>query len=452
MRATAEPLDGNKVKLLIDVDVEEIDKAVDEAFKKIATQVRIPGFRPGKAPRRILESHVGMEAARAQALNDALPSFYMKALSETDTDAIASPSIEITNGRDEGPVTFEAEVDVRPVPQIPGYQGLEVEVPNPEVSDSDVDDAIDRMRAQYGELEVVERAAKAGDFVTLDINGTREGEPVPGLTASDYSYEVGNKMLSLGEDFDGQVEGAKAGDVKEFSSTVPPNDDTVDFRVEIKVVNERKLPELNDEWAGEASEFETVAELRADIEKQLKRAKAVEAERSLRNGVIKAVAELVDEDVPETLVNDEMNRQARDFANTLAQQGVDLGQFLAATGQGESEFIERIRENAVASVRADLALRSLAEKENLQVTDEDVDEEIQLLADQFGQKADRVRKDLEHAEQMPAVRSDIRKAKAVKWLMENVSAVDSDGNKVDTSLIRSAVEAGDETESGEAKA
>ena len=445
MQASAEPLEGNKVKLTFKVDETEIDTEIDKAFKKFATQVRIPGFRPGKAPRRILESHIGLEAARAQALNDALPDFYAKALREADVDAIDVPQVDIKEGKDEGPVTFEAEVQIRPTPNIPGYQGLSVEVSSPVATDEDVEVEVTRLRTQYGELEEVGRPSAVGDFVTLDINGTRDGEPVPGLTATDYSYEVGNKLHSLGEEFDDEVSGAKAGDTREFSSTIPPNDDLVDFKVVIKAVNERKLPELNDEWVNEASEFETVDALREDIAKQLANVRRAESERQLRNGVIKAVAELVDEEVPEPLIDAEVRRQVRDILNRLAQQGIDLGAFLEATGQDEEAFLEQIKLNAADSVRADLALRAVADKEDLQATDEEVDEEVETLAQQFGQKAARVRRDLEHADQMPAVRSDIRKSKAVRWLMDNVEIIDADGNKIE----RSALKAPDAESEGE---
>ncbi len=438
MRASAEPLEGNKVKLSFSVDETEVETEIDKAFKKFAQQVRIPGFRPGKAPRKILETHIGLEAARAQALNDALPDFYAKALRETETDAIDTPEVEITDGKDEGPVTFEAEVEVRPTPNIPGYQGLSVEVPNPIATDEDVEAEINRLRAQYGELEEVDRAAAPGDFVTLDVHGTSDGEPVPGLTATDYSYEVGNRLHSLGEEFDDEVNGSKTGDSKEFTSKVPPNDDEVLFKLAIKAVNERKLPELDDEWVNEASEFETVQQLRDDIAEQLAKARKGEAERQLRNGVIKAVAELVDEEIPEALVDAEVRRQVRDILNRLSQQGIDLAAFLQATGQDEEAFIEQIKLNATDSVRADLALRAVAEKEDLQASDEDIDEELENLARQFKQKASRVRRDLEHADQMPAVRSDIRKGKAVRWLMDHVEIVDSEGNKIDRSAISTA--------------
>jgi trigger factor len=431
MKSNVETLEGNKVKLTVELEDAELERAIEAAFKKIANQVNIPGFRRGKAPRKLIEAQIGADAARAQALNDSLPDHYIQALRDNDVDAIAPPKLEITSGEENGPVVFEAEVEIRPVPDLDGYQKLSVTIPNPVPSDEDVDAQIERMRTQNGELADVDRPATKGDFVTLDIEGMHEGEPVAGLTASDWMYEVGTALQSLGEDFDGQIDGAKAGDVKTFSSPVPPNDEVVDFTVTIKQVQERKLPELTDEWANEVSEFDTVAELRDDISSRLKQVRRVEAGRALRTAAIEAVAQLVDEDVPEALIDDEMRRQLQDFDFRLRQQGAGLAQFLAATGQDQNAFVESLRSNAVESVRADLALRSVAEKEALTATDEEVDSEISMIAEQFGQKVAKVRRELERNDQIPAVRSDIRKAKAVDWLVEHVEIVDADGKAID---------------------
>ncbi len=435
MKANVEALEGNKVKLSVELDESEVDQAVEQAFKKIARQVNIPGFRPGKAPRKLIEARIGIDAARGQALNDSLPDYYVAAVKEQDIDVIAPPELKIVSGEEEGPVAFEATVDVRPVPELVGYQGLQVTVPNPEPGEADIDAQVERMRAQSGELEDVDRPAKVGDFVTIDIEGVHEGEAVPGLTAGDYSYEVGSGLQSLGEEFDSQVEGSSAGETKTFTSPVPPNDLDVEFTVTIKQVAERKLPDLTDEWANEASEFETVQELRADITKRLAEVRKLEASRALRGAVIEAISELVTDEIPDALVDQEMTRQLQEVSYSLQQQGFGLAQYLEATGQSQEDFVAQLREAAVASVRADLALRSLADKENLQATEEEVDQEVEQLAKRFGQKASKVRRDLERAEQMPAVRSDIRKTKAVRWLMDNVEVVDSDGRKIDRSLL-----------------
>jgi trigger factor len=455
MKSNVEPLEANTVKLSVELDTEEFDGAIDAAFKKIARQVNIPGFRPGKAPRHLVEARVGADAARAQALHDSIPDFYIEALRENDVDAIGQPELKITSGEEEGPVAFEAEVPVRPIPALGGYQGLKVTVPNPVASEEDVDAQIERLRIQFSELKEVDRASQDGDFVTLDLNGTTDGEPVPGLVADAFQYEVGQALQSLGEDFNGKMIGVKAGDHIEFSSTVPPNDQMVDFKIDVKTVSERELPDLTDEWANEVSEFDTVAELRNDISTRLKEVRKAEANRALQTGVIEAIAQLVTEELdemPKSLVENEMQRQLREMAYRLEQQGFNLAQFIQLTGQDEGAFVESLRTSATQSVAADLGLRSLAAKESLEASDEDVDAEVEALAHQFGQKVARVRRDLEHEDQIPAVRSDIRKAKAVEWLMDNVEIVDSDGNKVEREALRLESETHDHNHEGESEA
>ena len=441
MKASAESIESNRVKLSVEVDEKEMNAAVDAAFKKIATQVNIPGFRAGKAPRRLIEARVGTEAARNQALNDSLPDFYSQALAETDTDAIAAPEIDIVSGQESGPVVFEATVEVRPTPSIAGYDGLQVTVRNPQPSDEDIDAQIQRMREQSGELESVERAAKEGDFATIDLAATDNGQPVPGLNTTDYSYKVGSGMQALGKDFDEKVAGSSVGDVLEFTSQVPStnaeDEITVDFRVEVKAINELVLPELNDEWANEVSEFETLDELREDIAQRLRSVRAQQASQNLRGATIEAISELVQDELPEALIDTEMQRQLREITYRLQQQGMQLQQFLDMTGQNQDAFVGQLREAAVSSVRADLALRALAKERNIDASDEEVEDEIKLLAGQLGQKPNQLRKTLERAEQLPAIRSDICKSKALEWLMDNVEVVDADGNQVDRSLLKS---------------
>ena len=195
VKATVEPLEGNKVKLSVEVDEQEFEQAVDAAFKKIAHEVRIPGFRPGKAPRRLLESRLGSGAGRAQALNDSLPEYYSDAVRDTEVDVIAPPEIDVTSGEEDGPITFEAVVEVRPVVEIEGYKDLKVEIPTPSATDEEIDAQIERLRGQFAELEVVERAAEEGDYVTIDIEGSQDGEVLEGLVASAYLYEVGSGAI-----------------------------------------------------------------------------------------------------------------------------------------------------------------------------------------------------------------------------------------------------------------
>ncbi|HKY65573.1 MAG TPA: trigger factor, partial [Acidimicrobiales bacterium] len=196
MKTTVAPLEGNKVKLSVEVDEDEFDKAITDAFRKIAREVRIPGFRPGKAPRKVLERRLGPQVGREQALHDALPEYYAQAVTDNDVDAIDAPDIDITSGQDDGPIAFDAVVEVRPVVHVPGYGGLRVEIARPEMPDDEVDAQIDRMRQVQATFADVDRAARQDDAVVIDITGTLDGEAQDGLTADDYSYTVGSNAIT----------------------------------------------------------------------------------------------------------------------------------------------------------------------------------------------------------------------------------------------------------------
>ncbi|HVM10255.1 MAG TPA: trigger factor [Acidimicrobiales bacterium] len=427
MKATVEPLEGNKVKLSVEVDEQEFEKRVDATLRRIAREVRIPGFRPGKAPRRLLESRMGKAGVRQETMRDALPEFYAEAVRQTEIDAIAPPDIDITGGEEEGPVQFDAVVEVRPQLQLAGYQGLRVTIPSPEVTDEELQRQIDRLRQPFGELKEVERPAQDGDHVTFDISGSQDGEPVAALTADDYLYEVGSGGIL--PEVDDNLRGASTGDILEFDAAI--GDETVQLKIVVKDIKEMILPEVTDEWASEASEFETVAELTDDLRRRMGEVKKMQANLQLRDEVVKALVELVEDDVPDALVNAEMERRLHDVAHRLEHQGVSLSQYLQATGQGQEEFVDDLRKGATESVKADLALRAVADGEAIEAGEEDVDNEIAKLAEQMNTNALDVRQQLERADQMPAVRSDIRKAKALGWLMEHVEIVDEEGNAID---------------------
>ena len=436
MKTSVEPLEGNKVKLSVEVDEDEFDKALDAAFRRIAREVRVPGFRPGKAPRKILEARVGPEAARQEALRESLPAYYAKAVGEHEVDVIAPPEIDITAGEADGPLVFDAVVEVRPRITVPGYGGLRVEVPSPEADESAIDAQVERLRAQSGELVVVDRAARDGDHVTIDVAGSMDGEPVDGLTADDYLYELGSDAVV--PELDAHLRGAKVGDILVFDAEHPDPEEeaTIAFRVLVKDVKEQVLPDVDDEWANEASEFETVEALRDDLRTRLSAIKRVQTQMALRDGVIASLVALVEDDAPEPLVEAEVERRADDLQHRLSHQGASIQQYLEATGTTGEALIGQLREQAVDAVKADLALRAVAEGEQLDATDDEVDAEVARIAERVGQPVAAVRLQLERAEQLSAVRSDLRRGKALEWLVEHAEVVDEDGNPVDRALLQ----------------
>ena len=238
MKAVVEPLEGNKVKLSVEVDEQEFERAIDAAFRKIAREVRIPGFRPGKAPRRILEARLGKETGRSEALRDALPDYYSQALRDHDVDAIAPPEIDITAGREAGPLAFDAVVEVRPQLQLPGYEGLRVEIPSPTVTAEEIDAQVDRLRGNFAQLTEVGRPARDGDNLTIDLKGTRDGQDVPGLTINDFLYPLGSGTVL--PELDVRLQGARPGDILAFDADLP--DGPVSLKVLVKDVKEKVAP------------------------------------------------------------------------------------------------------------------------------------------------------------------------------------------------------------------
>jgi trigger factor len=430
VKSTVEALEGNKVKLSVEIDEQEFEPAVDAAFKKIAREVRIPGFRPGKAPRRVLESHIGAGAGRAQALNDALPEYYSDAVLANEVDVIAPPEIEITDGQESGIIKFDAIVEVRPVITVTGYADMAVEIPAPTPSDDEIDAQLDRFRNQYGDLEVVERAADSGDFVTVDIEGSQNDEVLEGLVASAYLYEVGS--AGIVPELDEQLVGAAAGDTRSFDAPHPngEDEDPLHFEVTVTEVKAKVLPELNDEFAAQASEFETMAAWREDLVTRMTEVRKAQSQMMVREKIGEALAELVTDELPEPLLAAEMNERLQDMAMRLQAQGLSLEQWLQFSGTDTEQFLDDLKTTADRSARVDLALRAIALAESIEVLEEDLDIEFEAVAERVQQDSDVVRTQLTEAGHLPALKTDISKRKALDWLTESVRISDEAGNSI----------------------
>lgn len=435
MKTSVETLEGNKVRLSVEVDEDEFEAAVDSAFKRIANEIKIPGFRPGRAPRKLLEARLGTGVAREEALREALPGYYADAVRAHEVDVIAAPEIDITDGEESGPVAFDAVVEVRPQITLAGYTDLEVEIPSPVPSEEEIDAQIERLRDQFGELETVDRPAREGDHVRIDIAGSVGGEAVEGLTADDYLYPVGSSGIV--PEIDEQLTGAKVGDILEFDAAHPDPDEDGDlhFRVLVKEVKEKVLPEVNDEWVNEASEFDTVVELRADYLDRMTRVRSAQAAMAAQARTAEALAGLVDLELPEALVTAEMQEQLQNLAMRLQAQGMDLDQYAAITGQEPESMVAELREGAIQAVKIDLGLRAIADAEGFEVTDEDLDEEYERLAERFSEPVEDLRHQFEHHAGTAGLRADLRKRAALEWLVEQVALVDGEGNPVDRAAL-----------------
>lgn len=430
MRATTEPIEGNLVRLSVEIDEPEFDQAMGDVVRTLARQVRVPGFRPGKVPRKVLEARMGGAGAlRAEALREALPDFYAQAVVDTELDPIAQPDIDITAGEDSGAVSFDAVVQVRPLVTIPGYEGLEVTLPSLAVTDEEVQRQVDRLRENDAELDVVERPAIDGDLVTIDLHGNdASGAEVVGV--DDYLYEVGSG--SVVPELDAELHGAKAGTIVAFDAANPQTpDDQIAFRALVKEVKVKKLPAETDEWAAESSEFETIAELRADIEERIRRVKLVQTQMALRQKALEALSALVaEDDVPEVLVDAEVNERLHDLQHRLEAQKLGLAEYFQATGTSPDELLAAVRVDAESAVKADLALRALAEAEEVPLSEEDLDAEIATMAERMDTTPADLRQRLDTAGRTGAVRSELRKGKALEWLLDHVNLVDEEGNPI----------------------
>ncbi|HTV10569.1 MAG TPA: trigger factor [Acidimicrobiales bacterium] len=445
MKSQVAPMEGNKVKLSVEVEETEVERAVDETFDRFTKELTVPGFRRGKVPRRVLEARIGKAVARREALDKHIPVWYGWAVNDKSVDVINEPTIEVTAGQEQGPLSFDAVVEVRPRLKLEGYQGLKVRVPSPVVTATDIQAQIDRLRGNFAELAVVEREARIGDSVIIDMNATRDGKPVAGMSYSDYSVELGagNDLPELDE----HLPGAKAGASVTFEADL--GGATAQVEVQVKQVQEKVLPEETDEWASEASEFSTVVELRKDIETRLSEVKRAQAALTLRNAVLEGLVGLVNEEPPSVLVDAETQHMAEELGNRLDAQGIPLQRYLDALSKTLEELVGQLKEQAVPAVKSDLALRSIADAVGIEPSEAEMEDFMGRMAAQAGVDAQAFISQVERAGRRLAVRSDLRKSKAFDWVVEHAEISDEEGNPVDRASLARPSEA---TLAGEAPA
>ena len=450
VHSSVETLDDNRVRLTVELDEAEFETEIEAAFKRIAREVRMPGFRPGRAPRRLLEAQLGHQAGRTEALRASLPDYYARAVVEHDVDVIDAPQIEITEGSESGPVSFDAVVEVRPAVELAGYDSLSVQIPSPLVDPEDIAAELDGFRQQFAELSPVSRAAADGDDLTIDIVGTVGGETIDGLTTSDYDYRLGTGAVVA--EIDQNLRGASAGDILEFDAAHPdPDEDRpLYFRVLVKEVQETVLPELDDEFVVANSDHDTVEEFRAALHEAYSRAAATRAASARHEAIADAIADLVSDEAPDALVASEADARLESLTSDLSRRGYDLDDYLAGIGQSHDDFMAGLRLSAHRSVKLDLALRAVAAVEGLEADDGAVEAELRLAllgasgADAAGNgseaeaaaSAARLREALASSGRLSAMRSDLSKRAALEWITERVELVDPAGGVIDPELLK----------------
>ena len=444
MNATTTTLENNHVKLVVEVDEPEMAEAIDAAAAKLSKQVSIKGFRKGKVPKNVLMAHLGGPSAlRNEAIRDSIPDFYAHAVSDTLIDPIAQPDINITAGEEEGVLVFEADVEVRPEVSIAGHNDLRVTIPSPVVTDDEVNAQIDRFRETDAVLNDVDRPIVTGDLVSMDVHVEQvAGEEDP-LDMSDFMYTVGSGTITEG--VDELIVGMKAGEELKVNGNIGQGA-VATYELSLKKVQERELPELTDEWVQENTEWQSADEMRDAIFAQMRRMRVAEAQRTQRDSVLIALSDLVSEDVvPDSLVQDETNERLHDLGHRLEQQKLNLETFLQVTNQSSDQLLETLRADAVRAVRIDLALRALVREENLDPTDEEVDEELTTTAEAMKVSADRLRTNLRDTGRVVTFRAEVAKMKASRWLTDHVTYVDPEGVEIDPNLLKA-----DESEDADA--
>ncbi|MEV6557732.1 trigger factor [Nocardia sp. NPDC051756] len=441
MKSTVEQLSPTRVRINVEVPFEELKPDFDRAYKALAKQVKIPGFRPGKAPAKLLEARLGRGAVLEQVVNDVLPGRYSEAVTAADVKVIGQPEIEITKIEDGEELAFTAEVDVRPELTLPEYESIEVSVDAFTIGDEDIDEQLQSLRQRFGTLTGVERAVQDGDFVSIDLSATVDGEDVPEAATTGLSHEVGSGQLIEG--LDEALIGLAASESKEFTSTLVAGEHAgkeAVIKVTVQSVKERELPEADDDFAQLASEFDTLEELKTDLRSRVERSKKVEQAGQIRDKVLETLLEQVEVPLPEAVVQAEIDAVTHDAVHGFDHDEAKLAEALEAQGSSREEFDKDAKESAEKSVRTQLLLDAIAEAENTQVGQEELTERILFQSQRYGLAPEQFIQQVQQAGQLGAIFADVRRGKALAGVVGKVKVTDSEGNVVDTAEMFGAPE------------
>lgn len=421
MKSTVETLSPTRVRLDVNVPYSELGSYVDAAYKKVAATVNVPGFRKGKVPNAMIDQRVGRKAVVDEAINEAIQDFYVAAARENEVLVVGRPTIDEIDYVDSEELKFSVEVNVRPEVVLPDFSKITITVDNVEVGDKDIDEQIDELRARFGTLHTVERVAKVGDFVTIDLTASIDGAVVDGGKASEISYEVGsNKMI---DNLDEALVGMSAGETKTFTTQLvgQKDDESGEVEIVVKVVKERELPALDDSFAKLASEFDTVAELRADFTERLSRVKKMEQGAQARDLLVEKLLADLDIPVPDDIVLEEVNDHLE--------------------GEGRMEDAEHRAEvdgQVRASIKSDFLLDSIVKAEDVQVNEIELTEYLIRMSQRYGMGPEQFAQELQKAGQISQVVAEVTRAKALASVLARISVLDASGNKIDLESLRPA--------------
>lgn len=427
MKVTAERIDNHKVVLEMEVPQADVSKAIDKAYTRLANKINIPGFRKGKAPRKIVASHIGKQAVLDEAFDLVAPKAYSDALSDQNIEPVGRPEIEVVSLEEGKDLVFKATVTAKPEIELGEYKGLKIEKKSAEVSDEDVEKQLQSMRGNHAKMVVAEGAQiKDGDFAVIDFEGFIDGEAFEGGEGKGYPLEIGSGSFIPG--FEEQLVGAKAGDERDVSVTFPeeyhaPNlaGKSAVFKVKINDVKRRELPEFDDEFVKRTSAFQTVDELKADVRNKLEETAKNKAESDFRADAIKTATENSSADIPGVMVENRISHMIEELDISLQNRGMKLDQYLQYANLDLAKLRENYREIAAANVKTDLMLEAVAKAEELKVEAADMDAEVEMMARAYGATAKQVQKIIKEQGRIGDLAATILRKKAAKLIVDSVA-------------------------------
>jgi trigger factor len=437
VKSTVETLSATRVRLAVEVPFAELEPSLQKAYREIGSQITIPGFRRGKVPPTVIDQRVGRGAVLNEAVQEAIPQQLLAAIQEHEVKTLGRPDVEITEFADGEPLRFTAEMDVRPEITLPDLSGIEVTVDEIAVAEEEIDDQLAGLRERFATLKTVERAAQVGDYVQIDLAATVDGEEVPGGTASNISHEVGSKQLLPG--LDEVLAGMSAGESTSFVTQLVGGDFAgreASVAVTARGVKEKQLPALDGEFAQLASEFDTLDELREDLRTRLTRVKRVEQLYAARDKALDELVKATDVPAPDGVVREEADRQRQLITDQLERIGTSLDEYLESEGKTEDQVDSELTEAAANGVKIQLVLDTLADAEDIQVSDDEFGHEIVHRAQRSGVQPQQYYDQTVRAGAAGAVYRDVRRGKALTLVLERVKIIDSAGNPVDLDALR----------------
>ncbi|MEP6666839.1 MAG: trigger factor [Nocardioidaceae bacterium] len=437
MKSAVETLNPTRVKLTVEVPFDELKPSLDAAYKKIAQQINVPGFRRGKVPSMVIDQRVGREVVLDEAVNDALPKLYFQALQDNNIVPLSQPELDLQDFEDGADLKFTAELDTKPEISLPDYDGLEAEVDDITIGDDEVDEQLESLRERFGSLSPVERAAADTDFVTIDLSAARDGEPIEEAQATGMSYQVGRGTILEG--LDDALIGMSADDENTFESTLVGGefkDQMVDVTVKVTAVKEQELPALDDEFAQQASEFDTIADLKSDLRDRLTRGARMEQAGAARDAVLEKLLTMVEVPLPEGAIADEIKGRRDSINEQLSYAGMSEADYLESEGQTEDEFAADLDKRVRDAMAAQFLLDEIATAESLGVDENELTQHMLRRAQQSGQSPEEYIKHAMEHNHVPELVSEVRRGKALAHVVESATVKDASGNVVELKTLQ----------------